>query len=116
MSRNLIGRDDGDERMRTEFPIEREAKRRVLLDAVEGVRAVISDCASEAEVNATLSSAAVEALHQAGAVGWIVGFAQDQRRDLARGQRLERMRKLMQDLVAIGFQRLPAGGHRAVHG
>jgi indole-3-acetate monooxygenase len=49
-----------------EFPMEREAKRRALLNAVESVRDNILSGADEAEAMATLPKATVNALYKAG--------------------------------------------------
>ena len=48
------------------FPTDREAKRRVLLDAVDRVRDVVVACADESEALADLAPAAVRAMDEAG--------------------------------------------------
>jgi alkylation response protein AidB-like acyl-CoA dehydrogenase len=48
------------------FPTDREAKRRVLLDAVDAVRDVVVACADESEAIGDLAPAAVRAMDEAG--------------------------------------------------
>ena len=48
------------------FPVEREAKRQALLDAVESLRGVIEAGSDEAEEIGTLPQATVDAIHEAG--------------------------------------------------
>ena len=48
------------------FPTERQAKRKVLLAAVEQIRGTLEAHAEESEVNATLAPASVKALHESG--------------------------------------------------
>ena len=52
--------------MSWEFPAERHEKRRALLDAVEGVRNVLTAEAEEAEAIGTLPAATVDALYESG--------------------------------------------------
>ena len=49
-----------------QFPTDRQAKRQVLLDAVEAVRETVLAGADEAETNGTLTRAVVEAMQDAG--------------------------------------------------
>ena len=48
------------------FPVEREAKRQALLDAIESLRGVIEAGSDEAEEIGTLPQATVDAIHEAG--------------------------------------------------
>jgi hypothetical protein len=48
------------------FPTERSEKRRVLMDAVEAVRATLEAGTQEAEETATLPLTSVEALYESG--------------------------------------------------
>ena len=48
------------------FPVDREEKRRVLMDAVDSVRAVLEAGAQEGEETATLPQASVDALYDSG--------------------------------------------------
>lgn len=48
------------------FPTDRKEKRRVLLDAVEGVRATLEAGAEESERIGTLAPASVDALYESG--------------------------------------------------
>ena len=52
--------------MGQQFPVEREEKRKALLAAVESVRETVTSRADEAEDNATLPPATVEALITSG--------------------------------------------------
>ena len=51
------------------YPTDREAKRRVLLDAVDSVRDVVVACADESEALGDLAPAAVRAMDEAGLFG-----------------------------------------------
>jgi alkylation response protein AidB-like acyl-CoA dehydrogenase len=69
VSRGLTARAERSQRGDTigwDFPMEREAKRRALLDAVERMRDNILSGADEAEAMATLPNATVNALYKAG--------------------------------------------------
>src|SRR5687768_8663589 len=51
------------------YPTDREAKRRMLLDAVDSVRDVVMACADESEALGDLAPAAVRAMDKAGLFG-----------------------------------------------
>ena len=62
------------------FPADREAKRRVLMDAVESVRDVLEAGADEGEATGTLPQASVDALYDSGLLRlktpWVLGGAE----------------------------------------
>ena len=62
------------------FPTDREAKRRVLMDAVENVRDVLEAGAEEGEATGTLPQSSVDALYESGLLRlkmpWVLGGAE----------------------------------------
>ncbi len=65
-ARALVKCDERGPEVTWNFPTDRLEKRQALLDAVESVRAVVLSCADDAEEQATLPQASVDALEQAG--------------------------------------------------